>query len=60
MQTTEGLQVIHAALICNSSDVPATRKVGGFVGHGALIGCSRCLKQFPASLVKKLTIVALI
>lgn len=46
MPTTEGKQVIHAVLLCNSSDVPATRKVGGFVGHGALKGCSRCLKSF--------------
>ena len=33
MQTTEGLQSIRAALLCNTSDVPATRKLGGFVGH---------------------------
>lgn len=49
MQTTEGVQLVRAALICNSSDVPASRKVGGFVGHGALKGCSRCLKSFPTS-----------
>lgn len=29
MQTTEGLQVIRAALMCNSSDVPATRELEG-------------------------------
>ena len=45
MSTTEGQQVIRAALLCNSSDVPATREVGGFVGHGATKGCSRCLKN---------------
>ena len=49
MPTTEGNQVIHAALLCNSSDVPATRKVGGFVGHGALKGCSRCLRSFSTT-----------
>ena len=49
MQTTEGLQVIRAGLMCNSSDVLATRKIGGFVGHGALKGCSRCLKSFPTT-----------
>jgi hypothetical protein len=47
MPTTEGTQVLRAALLCNSSDIPATRKVGGFVGHAALKGCSRCLKSFP-------------
>ena len=40
--TTEGTQVVHAVLLCNSSDIPATRKVGGFVGHGAPNGCSSC------------------
>ena len=49
MLTTEGKQVIHAALLCNSSDIPATRKVGGFVGHGVLRGCSHCLKSFTTS-----------
>lgn len=38
-----------AALICSSSDVPACRKIGGFVGHGAVKGCSRCLKSFASS-----------
>ena len=47
MPTTEGIHTIRAALLCNSSDIPATRKVGGFVGHAALKGCSRCLKSFP-------------
>ena len=49
MQTCEGPQIIRAAVLCNSSDIPATRKVGGFVGHGARKGCSRCLKNFPVS-----------
>ena len=26
--------------------VPASRKLGGFVGHAALKGCSRCLESF--------------
>ena len=30
-----------------ASDIPATRKVAGFVGHSAIKGCSRCLKSFP-------------
>ncbi len=38
---------VRAALLCNSSDIPATRKVGGLVGHGALKGCLKCLKYFP-------------
>ena len=49
MDTTEGKQVVCAALLCNSSDIPATRKVAGFMGHAALKGCSRCLKSFPTT-----------
>ena len=49
MLTSEGAQIICAAVLCNSSDIPATRKVGGFVGHGARKGCSRSLKSFPVS-----------
>ena len=58
MVTTEGTQIVQAALLCNSSDVPATRKVGRFIRHGALKGCSRCLKS--ASFTRNQTIVALI
>ena len=49
MRTMEGTQVVRAVLLCNSSDIPATRKVGGFVGHGAPKGCSRCLKSFACA-----------
>ncbi|XP_077050070.1 uncharacterized protein LOC143696996 [Siphateles boraxobius] len=41
-----GCQVYRAALLCLSSDIPASRKCGGFVGHGALRGCNKCLKKF--------------
>ncbi|CAH1264067.1 Hypp2840 [Branchiostoma lanceolatum] len=41
-----GEQLYRAALICLSSDIPAARKCGGFVGHGALRGCSKCLRTF--------------
>lgn len=45
----EDPQINRTAVLCNSSDIPATRKVGGFVGHSARKGCSRCLKNFPVS-----------
>lgn len=44
MSTPEGVKEVKAVLAC---DLPAGRKIGGFLGHGALKGCSRCLKSFP-------------
>lgn len=38
---------VRAALICTACDIPAARKVNGFVGTNALRGCSRCMKMFP-------------
>ncbi len=38
--------LIRAALTCTTCDIPATRKVCGFLGHAAGLGCSKCLKQF--------------
>ena len=39
--------LVRAALTCVACDIPAARKVCGFLGHNALLGCSKCLKQFP-------------
>ena len=39
---------IRAVLICCTCDIPATRKLCGFVGHNATMGCSKCKKQFPS------------
>ena len=36
--------IVRAALLCVSCDIPAARKVCGFVGHRA---CTKCLKDFP-------------
>lgn len=47
MQTPEGEKEIKAVLLCVACDTPASRKIGGFMGHAALKGCSRCLKSFP-------------
>lgn len=38
---------VRAALLCAGCDIPATRKVGGFVGHRATKGCSKCCLSFP-------------
>ena len=38
---------MHAVLLCATCDIPASRKLDGFLGHGTLKGCSHCLKSFP-------------
>lgn len=45
--------IFKAALLCASSDIPASRKLCGFKGHSAELGCSRCLKQFPGGFGEK-------
>ena len=40
-------QLVRGALICIACDLPAARKVAGFLGHSAAYGCSKCLKKFP-------------
>ena len=50
MQLHNGLHVlVRAALLCVGCDIPAARKVCGFVGHQALKGCSKCLLSFPTA-----------
>ena len=44
--TSYGKIFIRGVLLCFSSDMPATRKAAGFVGHRGIKGCSRCLKSF--------------
>ena len=46
--TSEGVQVnIRVALSCIACDIPATRKVCGFIGHHASLACNKCFKKFP-------------
>lgn len=37
---------LRIALLCVACNVPAARKVAGFLSHNARLGCSRCLKEF--------------
>ena len=43
-----GYTSLRCALTCVSSDLPATRKVGGFAGHSAAMGCSKCKIKFKS------------
>ena len=47
MTTSNQVQVkARLALTCVSCDIPASRKVVGFIGHNAVIGCNKCYKEF--------------
>lgn len=37
---------IRAALLSSAADIPAARKICGFMAHNAKFGCSKCLKVF--------------
>ena len=37
---------IKLAVSCVTCDIPATRKVCGFLSHNASFGCNKCLKRF--------------
>ena len=37
---------IRVMLSCVSCDIPASRKLCGFLGHNAKLGCNKCYKQF--------------
>ncbi len=39
--------LVRAVLSCVACDIPAARKVCGFLGQNGRLGCSICLKQFP-------------
>ena len=41
-----GKQKIRCGVSC---DIPAGRKLCGFLSHSARLGCSRCYKPFPGS-----------
>ena len=47
------LQLVRAALLCVTCDLPARKKVCGFMGHTASLGCSRCLKSFSGAIGSK-------
>ena len=44
-----GKKNIRCVLLCAACDIPAGRKVCGFLSHSAKYGCSRGLKAFPGN-----------
>lgn len=45
--TRNGLCItVRLALTCVACDIPASRKICGFLGHNASLGCNKCLKLF--------------
>ena len=46
VQHQNGTVNLKCVLGCVACDIPASRKVSGFIGHSARLGCSRCKKEF--------------
>ena len=46
-------QLVRCALLCVACDLPASKKVAGFLSHTANLGCSKCLKTFPGDVGNK-------
>ena len=42
-------KIIHCALVYVACDLPADRKVCGYLGHNTHLGCSLCYKKFSGS-----------
>ena len=50
---TGTLHKFKAALLCVACDLPAARKLCGFLGHCARKGCSKCNKSFGGTFGKR-------
>ena len=47
LPTCLGVEItVKLALSCVACDIPASRKVSGFLGHTAALGCNKCMKVF--------------
>ena len=49
----ENEQNVRCLLVGVTCDMPAGRKVCGFLAHSALLGCCKCLKVFPGGVGEK-------
>ena len=46
---TTGPRFCRLALLCVTCDIPASRKLCGFLSFSAKMGCNKCKKEFPRS-----------
>ena len=46
---TKGTVTVKLALTCVACDMPASRKVCGFLSHNASLGCNKCYKKFKVA-----------
>lgn len=53
------LKCFKLALLCVGCDVPASRKLCGFLGHSATAGCIKCKKKFAGGVGEKITVVSI-
>ena len=53
VHSSSTLKNIRCALICVTCDIPTSRKVAGFLGHMATLGCSKCFKEFQGNVGSK-------
>ena len=53
IKSIKSVKKIRCALMCVACDIPAGRKICGFLGHNARLGCSRCLKEFLGGIGSK-------
>ena len=47
------MKCFKLALLCVGCDVPVSRKLCGFLGHSATMGCNKCKKEFPGMIGEK-------
>lgn len=48
---TNSTATFKLALSCVACDIPASRKVCGFLSHNASLGCNKCLKKFNVQFI---------
>ena len=52
-KSPQTLKCFKLALLCVGCDIPASRKLCGFLGHAANVGCNKCKKEFPGLIGEK-------